>query len=142
MGELYVCKKMNIKHIIIITFVVGLWIGAMSIKLKAYGQVGVHVQQGQELLTLIEAYKKDHGAYPDSSWFDELGDKRISSRGRVWVYYNPPLESNEDKKILIAVPIEYRQDYLYGCVGNVTIVRSSNLILNNQAAQVPSPESQ
>ena len=111
----------------IITFVVGLWVGAMSMKLKDYGNVGLHVQQAQELLTLIESYKSDHGDYPDSSWFDQLGDKRITMTGRVWMYYNPPLES-EDNEILIAVPIEYRRDYLYGCTNNAVIIRPSTLL--------------
>lgn len=85
--------------------------------LAAYYRVPGHRHQGEELLTAIEDYKTKHGEYPSQQWFKGLGDKRVTSEGRLWVYFSPPQHTPQDKVVLIATRIDYGDAYYAGYLG-------------------------
>ena len=83
----------------------------------AYYRVPGHVRQGKELISRITAYHEKNGKYPSQEWFAEIGDDRITSEGHVWVYFNPPKHTRNDKYILIATRVEYGGNYYAGYHG-------------------------
>jgi hypothetical protein len=103
----------------IVVFGLGFYLGAMYLRLQEYARGGEHGLQAKELLGEIEDYKTHHGDYPDQDWFKDLGDKRITTEGRIWIYYNPPKKTSGGSQILISVPIDYGRMYLNGYVDGV-----------------------
>jgi hypothetical protein len=111
------------KTIIALLVVLGLgfYFGAMYFRLQEYARSGSIALQGNELLSEIENYKANHADFPSQEWFQELGDKRITSERRLWIYHTPPLISSLGDTIIISVPVDRDNSYLYGnAKGHVT----------------------
>ena len=113
----------NMKAKLVIAFIVvfglGFYLGGMYLRLQEYARGGQHGIQARELLSDLEDYKATHGDYPDQDWFEDLGDKRITTEGRIWIYYNPPKKTSGGNQILISAPIDYGRRYMNGYVDGV-----------------------
>ena len=134
---------MKAKLVIVISFIavfgLGLYIGAMSIRLQAYARAGAVGHQGDELLRKIRDYKTHHGEFPDQDWFEELGDKRITSERRVWTYYAPPRKSFDGKLILISVPIDRSNYYFYGYNEGYIQGSTYDVLISSEQVGAPNP---
>jgi hypothetical protein len=100
----------------IVVFGIGFYLGAMYLRLQEYARASGHFLQAEEVLAEIEDYKNRHGEYPDQDWFKNLGDRRVTTEGRIWIYYNPPKKTLEGSQILISAPIDYGRRYVNGHV--------------------------
>ena len=98
----------------ILVFVAGLFIGMSYPRLQEYARSAPIGIQGKELLKEIHNFKTKTGQYPDQVWFSNLGNRIITDENRIWTYHNPPIKSSGDNYILISVPVDRGNAYLYG----------------------------
>ena len=130
--------KVKISIALVLALVVGFFLGGSYIRFNEYARGAAHVTQSKELIKEIIDYKESTGAYPDKSWFRSLGDRRITSEGRLWVYHNPPLVSKGGGHILISAPVDYGSMYMCGFSDGVVMGRTVEQ-LENLSEQVGAP---
>jgi len=104
-------------------FVAGVFIGGSIPRLQSYAQGGVIAQDAKELLQLIEQYRTSNGDYPPRQWFEALDSHRITSEGRLWVYYNPPQDLKGKRQLLISAPVENGRMYMCGYTDGVVMAQ-------------------
>ena len=125
----------------IIVFTLGFCIGAMYLRFQEYARSAPIGMQGKDILKEIREFKTKNGEYPDQKWFSNLGDKLITSEKRIWVYHTPPIKSSDDNYILISVPVDRGNSYLFGySKGYVSSGSCHNLKFSEQdGAPNPNP---
>lgn len=98
----------------LVMFAAGVFVGGNIPRLHDYAQAGVVSQDARALLQLIKEYRTTNGSYPSHQWFESLDSRRITSEGRLWVYYNPPRNTDGKRQLLISAPVQNGRMYICG----------------------------